>query len=177
MTRSPQPVPIGPGALMQCVGPSLFLQELTMIIARFLHVLSAVIWVGGMFFAYMALRPVAAKMLEPAQRLTLWAGVFGRFFPWVWTAVALILGSGLYMMAQLGKPAVYVMIMAALGILMMLLFAHLYFALFGKLKRAVLAQEWPAGAAVLGKMRMVIAVNLSLGLLTVTAATLGKLLG
>ena len=36
-----------------------------------LHLLSAVIWVGGMFFAYMVLRPAAATLLEPPQRLPL----------------------------------------------------------------------------------------------------------
>ena len=36
-----------------------------MAIAIPLHLLAAVIWVGGMFFAYMALRPVAASLLEP----------------------------------------------------------------------------------------------------------------
>jgi Predicted integral membrane protein len=41
-----------------------------------LHVLSATIWVGGMFFAYVILRPVAATQFEPAQRLTLWSQVF-----------------------------------------------------------------------------------------------------
>ena len=66
-----------------------------MIIAKFLHILGFTVWVGGMFFAYMALRPVAALQLEPAQRLPLWAGVFARFFPWVWLTVALILASGL----------------------------------------------------------------------------------
>ena len=148
-----------------------------MIVARFLHVLSAVIWVGGMFFAYMALRPVAAQRLEPAQRLLLWEGVFGRFFPWVWLSIVLILSSGLVMMARLGRPPLYVMIMAGLGTLMMLLFAHLYFALFGKLRRTVAAQDWPAAGAVLGGMRRVIAVNLTLGLLTVTVATLGQQFG
>ena len=52
-------------------------------VSLFLHVMGVVVWVGGMFFAYMALRPVAASVLEPPQRLTLWAGVFGKFFPWV----------------------------------------------------------------------------------------------
>ena len=33
-----------------------------------LHVLAAVVWVGGMFFAYMVLRP-AAGPLETAERL------------------------------------------------------------------------------------------------------------
>lgn len=148
-----------------------------MIFMKFLHVISAVIWVGGMFFAYMALRPVAAQRLEPPQRLQLWEGVFSRFFPWVWAAIALILGSGLIMMAMLGKPQMSVMLMATTGIVMMLLFAHLYFALFGKLKRAVAEQSWALGGEILGKMRKIIAMNLALGLLTVTIATLGAYLG
>jgi uncharacterized membrane protein len=148
-----------------------------MFFAKFFHVISVVIWVGGMFFAYMVLRPTAAERLEPPQRLQVWEGVFTRFFPWVWTAVVLFLLSGLFMMAQLGKPGVHVMIMATLGIIMMLLFAHLYFALYGKLKRAVTAQDWPTGGIVLGKMRRLIGLNLVLGLLTVTVSTLGVYLG
>ncbi len=144
-----------------------------MIFMKFLHVLSAVIWVGGMFFAYMALRPIAAQRLEPPQRLSLWEGVFSRFFPWVWAAIVLILASGLIMMTMLGKPAMDVMLMATTGIIMMLLFAHLYFALFGKLKRAVREQNWSIGGEVLGKMRTIIAINLALGLLTVAIAILG----
>ena len=144
-----------------------------MILAKFLHVLSVVIWVGGMFFAYMALRPVAAERLEPPQRLSLWEGVFSRFFPWVWTSVALILASGLYMMAMLGKPPIHVAVMFVLGVIMMLLFAHVYFAPFKRLKRAVAAQNWPAGGAALGQIRKLIAINLSLGIVTVTVATLG----
>lgn len=148
-----------------------------MIVAKFLHVLSVVIWVGGMFFAYMALRPIAAERLEPPQRLNLWEGVFSRFFPWVWVSVALILVSGLYMMAQLGKPPVYVMLMFVLGVVMMLLFAHVFFAPFKRLKRAVAAQDWKAGGAALGQIRKLIAINLTLGVLTVTVATLGAYLG
>jgi uncharacterized membrane protein len=149
-----------------------------MIIAKFLHVLSVVIWVGGMFFAYMALRPVAAERLEPPQRLSLWEGVFGRFFPWVWGSVAIILGSGMYMMFSMGMPPTrYVSLMFVLGVLMMLLFAHVYFAPFKRLKRAVAAKDWPAGGAALGQIRKLIAINLSLGLITVTVATLGVYLG
>lgn len=51
-----------------------------MVLALVLHSLAAAVWVGGMFFAYMALRP-AAGALEPPQRLTLWRGTFDRFFP------------------------------------------------------------------------------------------------
>ena len=62
-----------------------------------LHVLAAVVWVGGMFFAYMVLRP-AAGPLETAERLALWHRVFGRFFPWVWACIVLLLVSGYVML-------------------------------------------------------------------------------
>jgi len=45
-----------------------------------LHVLAAVVWVGGMFFAYMVLRQSVGP-LEPAVRLALWHRVFRHFFP------------------------------------------------------------------------------------------------
>jgi len=149
-----------------------------MILSLFLHLLSVVVWVGGMFFAYMALRPVAASVLEPPQRLTLWAGVFGKFFPWVWVAVALILATGLHMLMKLGGAAAphYMLTMLALGVAMMAIFAHVFFAPYGRLRRAVAAQDWKAGGAALGQIRRLIGINLSLGLLTIAVVFLGRAL-
>lgn len=149
-----------------------------MTLSLFLHMLGVVVWVGGMFFAYMALRPVAASVLEPPQRLTLWAGVFDKFFPWVWASVALILFSGLYMLKLLaGGAPLYAYIMLALGVVMMLIFGHVYFSPYKKLKRAVAAQDWKAGGAALGLIRMLIGINLSIGLVTIAVVFLGKALG
>ena len=141
-----------------------------------LHVLGVVVWVGGMFFAYMALRPVAASVLEPPQRLTLWGGVFGKFFPWVWGAVVLILGSGLHMLTKLGGMAAphYALTMLVLGVVMMLIYAHVFFAPYKKLKRAVGQQDWKAGGAALGQIRKLIGINLSLGLLTIVVVFVGR---
>jgi uncharacterized membrane protein len=141
-----------------------------------LHVLSVVVWVGGMFFAYMALRPVAASVLEPPQRLTLWAGVFGKFFPWVWGSVVLILGSGLHMLMKLGGMAAphYALTMLVLGVVMMLIYAHVFFAPYKKLKRAVGQQDWKAGGAALAQIRKLIGINLSLGLLTIVVVFVGR---
>jgi uncharacterized membrane protein len=141
-----------------------------------LHVLGVVVWVGGMFFAYMALRPVAASVLEPPQRLTLWAGVFGKFFPWVWGSVVLILGSGLHMLMKLGGMAAphYALTMLALGVVMMLIYAHVFFAPYKKLKRAVGQQDWKAGGAALAQIRKLIGINLSLGLLTIVVVFVGR---
>jgi uncharacterized membrane protein len=146
-------------------------------IARFLHILGFTVWVGGMFFAYMALRPVAAARLDPAQRLPLWEGVFAKFFSWVWPSVALILGSGLYMIARIGRPPVYVTIMLVLGIVMMLIFAHVFFAPYKRLRRAVAAQEWQAGGAALGQIRRLVGVNLILGLIAIASGSAGRLVG
>jgi uncharacterized membrane protein len=146
-----------------------------MIVAKALHILGFTIWVGGMFFAYMALRPVAASVLEPQQRLPLWEGVFAKFFPWVWLSVALILASGIHMMAQFGRPPIYVSAMFILGVAMMLIFAHVFFAPYKRLKRAVSGQNWQAGAAALGQIRTLIGLNLILGLVTVLVGSLGRL--
>lgn len=149
-----------------------------MTLSLFLHVLSVVVWVGGMFFAYMALRPVAAGVLEPPQRLTLWAGVFDKFFPWVWVSVALILATGLHMLMVFGGASapLYALAMLVLGVAMMLIFAHVFFSPYRKLKRAVAAQDWKAGGAALGQIRKLIGVNLSLGLLTIAVVFLGRAL-
>lgn len=149
-----------------------------MTVSMFLHVLGVVVWVGGMFFAYMALRPVAASVLEPPQRLTLWAGVFGKFFPWVWASVILILLSGLHMLMVFGGMAapLYALAMLGLGLLMMLIFGHVFFVPYSKLKQAVGEQNWKAGGAALGQIRMLIGINLSLGLLTIAVVFAGRML-
>lgn len=149
-------------------------------IALLLHVLSTVIWVGGMFFAYMALRPVAASQLEPAVRLTLWAAVFGKFFPWVFVSIGLILVTGFWMITSyfggFSSVGLHVHLMLVLGIVMMLLFFHVYFGPFRRLKQAVAAEDWAAGGKKLAQIRVLVGINLVLGLVTVAIAAGGRYL-
>ena len=149
-----------------------------MSIAIGLHVLSAVIWVGGMFFAYVCLRPVAAGLLEPPERLALWAGVFGRFFPWVWVAVVLLLASGFWMILArfggFGSVGLYVHLMLALGIVMMLLFMHVYFAPYRRLRSAVAIQDWPTGGSALAQIRLLVGINTLLGILVIMIGAGGR---
>lgn len=149
-----------------------------MSLSLFLHVIGVVVWVGGMFFAYMALRPIAATVLEPPQRLTLWAGVFGKFFPWVWVSVVLVLFSGLHMLSFLGGlgAPLYVLAMFVIGVLMMLIFFVVFFSPYKKLKQAIVEQNWKSGGAALGQIRQLIGINLSLGLITIVLAFMGRAL-
>src|SRR5689334_3308996 len=95
--------------------------------ARWLHVLAVVIWVGGMFFAHMALRP-SVQALEPPARLTLLAATLARFLRWVAVAVVAILASGFGMVAMLGGfDAVnrWVASMAIAGLVMIAIYVWL----------------------------------------------------
>jgi uncharacterized membrane protein len=147
-------------------------------IALALHVLAIVIWVGGMFFAYTVLRPVAASVLEPPQRLTVWAGVFGRFFPWVWASIIIVLASGYWMLlgpfGGFANAPVFVHIMNGLGLIMMLIFMHVYFAPYQKLRKAVAEQRWPDGGKALAQIRVLVGINTLIGLLTIVIAAGGK---
>jgi uncharacterized membrane protein len=142
-----------------------------------LHMLAAVVWVGGMFFAYIVLRPSAGPLAAEA-RLQLWHRVFSRFFPLVWASVVVLLLSGYGMMVLAfggfaGAP-LHVNVMQAIGIVMMLLFAHLYFAPWRRFGIAVTGEDFPAAAAQLAQIRRIVATNLVLGIITTIVGASGR---
>lgn len=150
-------------------------------IAITLHLLAAVIWVGGMFFAYMALRPVAATLLEPPLRLPLWSQTFARFFPWVWAAVVALPATGYWMILGpfqgFANVGVHIHVMQATGWAMVGIFLHVYFAPYQRLRKAVAAADFTAAGRQLAQIRRLIGINLVLGIITVTVATGGAYLG
>lgn len=143
-------------------------------LAYSLHVLAALIWVGGMFFAWMILRPAAVTALEGPVRLKLWVEVFQRFFVWVWIAVVIlpISGVGLLQMRFNGFETAprYVQIMMGLYIVMVALFIRIQSLQLPELRKAVEAQAWADGAAVMGKIRRLVGCNLIVGLVLVAIA-------
>lgn len=142
-----------------------------------LHVLSAVIWVGGMFFAYMALRPVAASLLEPPLRLPLWSKTFARFFPWVWAAVILLPATGYWIIFSVfdgfDNVKSYIHIMQATGIAMILIYLYVFFIAYQRMNRAIALRDYAAAGKQLAVIRKLIGINLILGLITITVASGG----
>lgn len=148
-----------------------------MALFKLLHLLSVVVWVGGMFFAYVILRPSAAEILQPPERLKLWDKVFYLFFNWVWVAVSLVLVSGLYMIylfGGMGAVPLFVHLMLFLGILMMGIFVYVFFKQYVPFKLAVAAQEWPKAGAILAVIRKLVAINVSIGGVTLAVAVIGR---
>ncbi|WP_421547914.1 CopD family protein [Pseudomonas sp. QD4] len=143
-------------------------------LAYTLHVLAALVWVGGMFFAWMVLRPAAGAALEGPTRLKLWVEVFQRFFVWVWVAVAVlpISGVGLIQLRFNGFETAprYVQVMIGLYLVMTALFIRIQSLQLPELRNAVVAEDWPAGATALGKIRRLVGCNLIIGLVLVALA-------
>ena len=143
------------------------------------HVLSILVWVGGMVFAHFFLRPAVAA-LQPPERLRLMHDVLGRFFKVVlWLSTWAVL-SGVWMIGRVAKESVQGggsfhmplswMVMATLGVVMWLIFGHIRFALYKRFSRTVTAAEWPQAADALASIRLWVTVNMGIGLLTVVVA-------
>jgi uncharacterized membrane protein len=148
--------------------------------ALILHTISAVVWVGGMFFAHQALRP-ATVVLDPGPRLLLWLRVLGRFFAWVIAAIVLLLASGYVMVFAVfggfGRIGLSIQLMMGIGIFMMLLFFHLYFAPWRRFRAAVAREDWAEGGRQLAQIRTIVTINLVLGLLVVAIGSSGRYWG
>jgi uncharacterized membrane protein len=135
------------------------------------------VWIGGMFFAYMVLRPSAGP-LPPETRLQLWHKVLSRFFPWVWASVVVLLASGyammfLYFGGFAGAP-LYIQVMQGIGIVMMLIFMHLFFGPWRRFGAAVTGKRFPEAAKQLDQIRHIVAANFGLGLLTIVVGASGR---
>lgn len=143
----------------------------------FLHVSAAAFWVGGMATMHFAVRPAAVALLQPPQRLPFMAGALQRFFTGVSVAVLLLWISGLgLLMAQGGMGGTHwrVHAMLTLGLVMTLVYGHVRFAGFKRLRLAVQAADWPGAAARLNQIRQLVALNLGLGVLTLAVALVGR---
>lgn len=139
-----------------------------------IHLLAAVVWVGGMFFALVVLRP-SLGVLEPAQRVAMHGQIFRRFFLVIWHAMLFALATGFAMvfvvyggMAGLNWS---IHIMMGLGLLMALVFLVAVFGPWRRLRRAVSTANASAAA---DRIRGLVLLNLVLGLVTVIVAGLGR---
>jgi uncharacterized membrane protein len=130
-----------------------------------------------MAFAYTILRPAAAA-LDPPARLPLWRRVFASFLPWVGVSVVVLLVTGFWMIplmfGAMQGAGVYVFVMAGTGIVMMLLYLHLLFAPWRRFREAVDRSAWPEAGKALGQIRMIVAANLILGIITLIVGGTGR---
>jgi uncharacterized membrane protein len=142
----------------------------------FLHLAGAIFWMGGMAFMVMALRPAAHAHLQPPVRLQMIVAVLRRFFVLVIASIVVLLLTGVWLLLQVpgaqaprGWHA-----MAGLGILMMLVFGHIFFAPWRRLQRAAAAQDWPEGGKRMNQIALLVKVNLAIGWIAIAAVLLWR---
>lgn len=151
-------------------------------VLKTVHILSLMLWLGGMMFVQWFLRP-ALLHLSSEQRLVLMHEVLTRFFRGVMIASVAVLVTGFWMIGRVARmtvqaggsfemPTVW-WVMAIIGTLMVAIFMHIRFALYRKLSDAVKFAVWDKAGQALGKIRIWVSVNLALGLLLVVVVMLG----
>lgn len=142
----------------------------------FLHLAAAIFWMGGMAFMVLAMRPSMAEQLAPPQRLPLMAAVLTRFFAVVAASIAVLLLTGIAMLLEVGMakapPGWHVML--GLGVVMMLVFGHIFFSPYRKLKRAVASADWAEGGARAAQITLLVKINLGLGWIAIAAVLLWR---
>ncbi|MBT4686664.1 MAG: hypothetical protein HOK21_22010 [Rhodospirillaceae bacterium] len=144
------------------------------------HLLAAAIWVGGMYFAHRCLRPAAELHLPPPLRLVLWRGVLRRFFSRIWMVIAMILISGYIMvfthLGGLSEVGLHIHLMQATGWVMIGLYLHIYLGPYRRFKDALDESDFEAAAIQLARIRKVVGINLTLGLITMLLGASGRYL-
>lgn len=76
-------------------------------LSLFLHVLAAILWVGGMLFLTLVIAPFLGTIDDEAKRAELYQAVGARYRFWGWVAIAVLVVTGalnLYLMGA--SPAV-----------------------------------------------------------------------
>ncbi len=142
-----------------------------------LHVLGAVLWVGGMAFAILALRPALAA-LEPPQRLAVHQGALARFFLIVWHAAPAVLLTGWALLfgwyGGFRGAGWHIHLMHLTALVMAAVFAALFFGPWRDFRRAMAGGDRAAAATAVDRIRQLVSMNLALGLITVAVAAWGR---
>jgi uncharacterized membrane protein len=104
--------------------------------------------------------------------------VFARFLPWVGASVVALLVTGFAMIFLLfgGMAALplYVNLMLGLGIVMMLIYLHLTFAPYKRLRQNVERGAFREAGKALHQIRVLVGINLIIGALTVIIGGTGR---
>ena len=143
---------------------------------KFAHLAAAIVWMGGMALMIWAIRPVAVAQLEPVQRLPLLAAILSRFFKMVGLCVLILLATGGLMLMgvdmRLAPKGWHAML--GVGVLMCLIFGHLYFGPFRKLKLTLANEDLPGAGAQLTKIHRLVLINFGLSWVAVGAVVIWR---
>ncbi len=151
-----------------------------LVLAIGVHTMAAIVWVGGMFFAHVILRPAMGPM-EPGERMALRGRLLPLFFKWVWISIIALFVTGygvLYFGYDgLSGAGLHVRLMEGLGLVMMLLFGWMYFRPFKLFMQALKQADQKTALGEFDRIRRVVMVNLVLGMIVSVLGATGNFWG
>jgi uncharacterized membrane protein len=113
-----------------------------------LHLMAAVVWIGGVFFMTIIMRAVVSDFDAP-ERIKVMSRVFKYFFQWVWVAIAIILITGFSIIFGVYEgygnlPWMHfkrIHLMTVIGLIMSVIFTYIYTGPFKGLQKAMRAKD------------------------------------
>jgi uncharacterized membrane protein len=142
-----------------------------------LHIVAAIVLVGGLFFASVVIRPIARDLdIETASAL--WQQMLSRFFVWGWISLLLILATGIGMVflkfgGFSGVPMIHRGNMVV-GIPAIVLFGYLFFGPWQRYRRTISRRDWNGAAKDIIRIRVVMGLILVLGLVASVVSAVGR---
>ncbi len=131
-----------------------------------LHILAAVVWIGGMAFNLLVVRP-SMSAVEPSQRIKLAVAILKRFILFVWASIGLLIVTGISMaLPKFSLTTAYGITLlfkiAIVGMMILIVIFIRYFFL-PKLE-FLIAQSSPDVSKTMGQIAALVKLNLVLGI-------------
>lgn len=133
--------------------------------AAILQQLGLLLWVGGMLFALLTLRPTFHAAMPPTQELRLLNGMLGRFFIWSLVMAALALGGAVWTWRHTGGGGGPAEVLVPIGLLLAVgLTVLLYLWPYARLRDAIDDDDEQAAYGWVWLLRALVALGLAMGL-------------
>jgi uncharacterized membrane protein len=148
-----------------------------MSVAFTFHTLAVIVWLGGLFFLCVVSQP-STRDLDAETALSLWHRTLSRFFAWAWISLLLILATGISMVflkfGGFSDIPILHQVNRAIGIPAIALYGYLYFGPWQQFRRAMSRHDLTAAQKDIARVRVVMAVILTLGVVASVVSAAGR---
>ena len=142
-----------------------------------LHTLAVIVWVGGLFLLCVVFQP-STRDLDTETAMSLWHRMLSRFFAWAWISLLLILATGIGMVfltfGGFSNVPMLHQVNRAIGIPAIALYGYLYFGPWRQYRRAMARHDLIAAQTGITRIRVVMAIILTLGLVASVVSAAGR---
>jgi uncharacterized membrane protein len=148
------------------------------ILARPIHMIAIIVWLGGLFLLTVVLGPTIRDM-APTARASIWYRVLSRFFVWGSIALAAIVASGIAVVrlrfgGLSGVPAIHQWNMIV-GIPAIGLYVYAQLIPWRTCRRATAVDDWILAEKSISRIRTLFGIALTMALVAAVVSSVARL--